>query len=631
MKSERTEPYSSNMFEYDWCVSASHYAKHELLQLENAHILLGGNVDPLIGAICRFFHFADQKYDLQLSITLAVPAQEVQDAEKNYTFARIVNIDEINLPIPADFCIYSCYDTLWQETEIPYTDADIKRLERFWNDLACPVQRAVCISDCRIYDVYPYPYVISEMECSNTGNNLAQIAEQLLQQTGYSFILMRSGIILGAELGIQSPISRFLDQLMSTENTGEIVERTQYPVIYITDFLTALVTLMTTPYANCAYNVCSKESTVSLAHICSICYGICDEFPLFHLTFSDTKKSRNYAMSSAKLKKLGWQPAVSLKMMLELELMARKDNEAYIFNDMHEGKLPALQDALLGMLCEFDRICKKYHIQYFLGGGTLLGAVRHEGFIPWDDDLDVMMLRDDYEWFLQVAKSELPDHLFLQTPGNERGDHYLIAKIRLEGTIFSSEFLSRFPDLHNGVFLDIIAQDYTANSRIGQKLHTKLTLLARGLVFKKWSGESAAKLKHKKWYIIFDIIAKVTPFFVLEWFQKKVLTLFCRGKNKRYLFDGMGPNITRGAYPAAWLQHSIPMKFEGIEFPVPVDYEKYLHYLYGDYRQPVTISQRYESHHVQQVDLGIYGAYYNMKEKLENKDCWRNETNTYRR
>lgn len=605
------ETYSSDIFEYDWCVSASEYAKHELLQLKKKHILLGGNSDPLVGAICRFFHFADQKYDLSLSITLLLPAGEVPEAEKAYPFARILNIDDIEAPaVQADFCIYSCYDTSWRETDSSHTDIEIKRIETFWNHRVRPAERAVCITDSRVYDVYHYPYVVSEMECDNTGSNPAQTAEQLLRNTGYPFILMRSAIILGAGLGIESPIACFLDRMVSTDDVEEAVERTQYSAIYITDFLTALVTLMTTPYADCAYNVCNKEATASLAHICSICYDICDDFPTFYLKFSSTKKSRNYAMNPAKLIQLGWKPAVSLKMMLELELMARKGGQACILNDMHEGKLYALQNTLLQMLCEVDRICKKYHIPYFLGGGTLLGAVRHGGFIPWDDDLDVMMLRDDYEWFLQVARSELPDDLFLQTPKDEPGDHYLISKIRLEGTVFSSAFLSRFPDLHNGVFLDIIAQDYTANSKWGQKLHIKLALLARGLVFKKWSGESAAKLKNKKWYIIFDFIAKITPFSVLEWFQHKVLTLFCKRRNKRYLLDGMGPNIGKGAYPAEWLRHSVPMKFEGLEFPVPADYEKYLQYLYGDYRQPVTISQRRETHDVQQFDLGMYGTRY---------------------
>lgn len=66
-------------------------------------------------------------------------------------------------------------------------------------------------------------------------------------------------------------------------------------------------------------------------------------------------------------------------------------------------------------LLEVDRICKKHNIKYFLGGGSLLGAVRHKGFIPWDDDADVMMLRKDYDKFLSVLPSELPNYLFAQT------------------------------------------------------------------------------------------------------------------------------------------------------------------------------------------------------------------------
>ena len=67
-----------------------------------------------------------------------------------------------------------------------------------------------------------------------------------------------------------------------------------------------------------------------------------------------------------------------------------------------------------------ERICKKYGLKYFADSGTLIGAVRHQGYIPWDDDIDLAMLREDYETFLKVAPGELKEHLVLQTPYREK-------------------------------------------------------------------------------------------------------------------------------------------------------------------------------------------------------------------
>ena len=92
------------------------------------------------------------------------------------------------------------------------------------------------------------------------------------------------------------------------------------------------------------------------------------------------------------------------------------------------------QEAMLRLLDEVDRICRKYNIKYMLFAGTLLGAVRHQGFIPWDDDLDVVMLRTEYEKFLAAAKDKIDDNVFFLQP--EFSSHWPMqfSKLRLQGT-----------------------------------------------------------------------------------------------------------------------------------------------------------------------------------------------------
>lgn len=271
--------------------------------------------------------------------------------------------------------------------------------------------------------------------------------------------------------------------------------------------------------------------------------------------------------------------------------------------ELYDGNLPIIQKLLFDMLCDVDELCQKHNITYYLGGGTLLGAVRNQGFIPWDDDIDIMMLRDDFEKFLRIARNELPERLFLQSSVDEKGCHYLCAKIRLNGTVFCSEFLAKFPDLHKGLFIDIFAHDYTADSLLGQKIHSKLTLLARGLVYKKWSGESVCKVTGKKSYFIFDILKSVLPFSFLELFQKKVITFF-NGKRNKYLYDGMGTHINNGAFPSKWLKETLKAEFEGRLFPIPINYDEYLTFLYGDYMKTNLPNTAF--HNAALVDLGEY-------------------------
>ena len=117
-----------------------------------------------------------------------------------------------------------------------------------------------------------------------------------------------------------------------------------------------------------------------------------------------------------------------------------------LYNDDEYVDL-GLRDALKLMteiLKEVHKICEKHNIKYFLDAGTLIGAVRHKGFIPWDDDLDIGMLREDYRKFLEIAKKELPDNLFLQTfDSDENYDIYQVpCKIRYNNTLFIQKVIA---------------------------------------------------------------------------------------------------------------------------------------------------------------------------------------------
>ncbi len=278
-----------------------------------------------------------------------------------------------------------------------------------------------------------------------------------------------------------------------------------------------------------------------------------------------------------------------------------KLSENMEFCELDAGKLKLLQKLLLATLLELDRVCRENDIKYFLGGGTLLGAIRHHGFIPWDDDVDVMMLREDYEKFLRVADGALSEKLFLQRP-----NYNPYTRVRVNGTVFASEFMARFPDIHSGIFLDIFAHDRTAAHPWSQKLHRMVTKVTRSIVFNKWGNTDVkGDGSHPAIRWIVSRIKNVIPMKTAIRMRDRTLVLF-QNRDTGYLYDGMGQNMARGAFPESWLDEAVYVDFEGYSLPVPKKYDAYLTWLYGDYMRMPPEEQRHPSHESVKQDFGEY-------------------------
>lgn len=264
-----------------------------------------------------------------------------------------------------------------------------------------------------------------------------------------------------------------------------------------------------------------------------------------------------------------------------------------------------LQSILFMMLEDFDTLCRKNHIQYFLGGGTLLGAIRHGGFIPWDDDIDLMMTRENYDRLCSLPSEAFPSHLFLQTCQSDPEYHGDMAKIRLNGTQYITEFSSHFPQMHQGIFIDIFAHDFTANKKISQKIHRFLTAFARSMVFHKWEGSPMQYYdRHKIACKLCTWLIRRIPISYLQAFREAVYHMFSQNGHL-YLYDGMGMHLQHGVFPADWLEEAVLVKFEDHLFPVPKKYDEYLTYSYGNYHKIPDFKDQ-KSHKILKIDFGIY-------------------------
>ena len=244
-----------------------------------------------------------------------------------------------------------------------------------------------------------------------------------------------------------------------------------------------------------------------------------------------------------------------------------------------EGSLLRRQQMrMLDILVEVDRICKKHDIRYWLSSGTLIGALRHDGFIPWDDDLDIEMMHSDYLRLMKVLPEELPEWLALQNDETDENYFFFYAKVRDRRSRMLEENAYDRLWREQGIYIDIFPMEQHPIW-----LH-KLTEKTVGHMYKVWrtsTDDTKAIRKVRRIFdlnnrIIFPCLRAVLPLFT---FHSSLHT-----PHSTLLTSGMGIPFHNPRY----LDEIFPLTthvFEGHEFPVPHDADAHLRHLYGDYMQ----------------------------------------------
>ena len=255
---------------------------------------------------------------------------------------------------------------------------------------------------------------------------------------------------------------------------------------------------------------------------------------------------------------------------------------------------------------EIKRICEKNNIKYFLTAGSVLGAVRHGGFIPWDDDMDIGMLRKDYKRFLVACKTDLDDRFFLQTWDTDPEYPYSYAKLRLKGTRFVEKF-TKDSRMHNGLFVDIFPYDNVPDSKILQKVQDlKYFMCKRILWIKKGIGMSMLQESKKQAfkYHLFLIFSKFFNYRRTKEYFRKVQTKYNNHVTQKIVTDG-AYSYAKDSILSRWAEQLEPVKFETEEFLTYKDRIEYLTYLYGDYLKLPPVEER-SGHLSVCIDFGPY-------------------------
>ena len=226
---------------------------------------------------------------------------------------------------------------------------------------------------------------------------------------------------------------------------------------------------------------------------------------------------------------------------------------------------------MLDMLIEFDAICEKHQLQYWLDSGTLLGAVRHQGFIPWDDDIDLSMPVEDYNKFLNIAQSELSSDIFFQTSQTDKNFKFDYIKLRSNKASIV-EFHEKDKDInyHQGVFVDIFPMLTMENTEANKNFYDSTLKEIRDVSSVSLHTPDGKDEPEKRAALVARLKQKHHG-----WKIDKV----------KVIYGGEMPDV------AAWfdIEKVFPLatlEFEGLRFPTPNDSSHYLEAIYRfDYRQ----------------------------------------------
>jgi len=279
-----------------------------------------------------------------------------------------------------------------------------------------------------------------------------------------------------------------------------------------------------------------------------------------------------------------------------------------LYVEYKQDELDKVHAAEVCILKEIERICEKHQINYFACYGTLLGTIRHQGFIPWDDDLDIAMLRDDYVRFMEIAPNELDERFFLQTQETDDGYHLPFAKVRMNDTLFLEPDV-KTRKMHHGLYVDIfpfdnICDDIEKRKTILRNVRVvRFIATARELAEPQIVGNSfvhvCGRVVWRTLHVVMGILHVSR-----KWLWKK--------------FETLAQSMNGEETKEATLMFSMPensmiekdkifpiikMPYENTYINVPSNYEEYLRLQYGDYMKLPKKSDRI-NHKPEKLEFG---------------------------
>ena len=261
--------------------------------------------------------------------------------------------------------------------------------------------------------------------------------------------------------------------------------------------------------------------------------------------------------------------------------MKREQHKAY---QMNRDELRRLQKTQMELIAEVDRICKKHGICYNMVGGTMLGAVRHKGYIPWDDDADIGFLREEYEKFRAACKTELdPEKYYMQDLRDTPGYRWGYGKLRRCGTEFVRLNQEKMP-YGMGISIDLMPFDSVPDGIWGRRWH-----FLRCYLYRKFFWSRIGKCTARHWWqrLAFRLMDLVPMEVLVDSFSGFIEE--CRSYGRTELVRILTFPTPKGegffGYERLWYEELAEYAFEDMRLPGAADYDGYLKVKYGSYME----------------------------------------------
>ena len=255
-----------------------------------------------------------------------------------------------------------------------------------------------------------------------------------------------------------------------------------------------------------------------------------------------------------------------------------------------------IQRKILDIFLVVKKLCEDNNIRYFAIGGTCIGAIRHKGFIPWDDDLDIAIPIDDYDRFLEIAQNNLPENLKLYTCKEIKHYQYVFSKVMDINTTFIENYNMPYPDSYKGIFVDIMPISGVPSGRLRRKIFIKQLAFFRSMNVKlRFPVSTTDTIKGRLSWLM---VNKLLSFLPYTYFSDRHLNLL-----RNYSFDKAeyigyvwNNKIERWLFEREWFDGVDTVEFEDAEINCPKEWDKYLTCQFGDYMKEPSEEQR-EGHH----------------------------------
>lgn len=262
-------------------------------------------------------------------------------------------------------------------------------------------------------------------------------------------------------------------------------------------------------------------------------------------------------------------------------------------------ELRDLQLVELSILREFVRVCEIRGLRYYLAYGTLLGAVRHRGFIPWDDDIDVTMPRDDYNRFAEICASELRPEFRWQSYATEGHYPLWFGKLIKMNTVLRQAPSEHLP-FQQAVCIDVFPLDGLADrpwEALVQRVLVRVCRLRLGV------GIRRKPLKR-----LLVQLTRVFPRRSVISVIEAMIRRYPAGTSRRWICVGGPYGRRRQSFPSRWFGPGVAQVFEDLTVVGPVEWDRYLAQLYGDYMTPPPPQHRVSHHEVTELQLEPEGV-----------------------